>query len=206
MTIRATHLRTRIASGLVAAPLLAALLVPRAASAEPVTFDLDPTHTTIAFFVDHIGYARTLGWFTEVSGSFVYNAKEQTVSDIRVEVNPASVFTNDERRDEHVRNSDFLDVENHATVVFTADGGEVTGETTGMIPGELTLLGETRPIEVKVTLNKDAPYPFGHEKRTVGVSAEAVVTRSEFGMDYALGGIVGDDVTVIIELEAIARD
>lgn len=197
-----TRLTARLAAAALALPLLAAA----PAKAEPVTFDLDPTHTTVAFLVDHIGYARTLGWFTEVTGSFVYNAKEQTVSEIRVEVNPASVFTNDERRDEHVRNPDFLDVANHPTVVFTADGGEVTGETTGMIPGELTLLGETKPIQVKVTLNKDAPYPFGHKKRTVGVSAEAVVTRSEFGMDYALGGIVGDDVTVLIELEAIARD
>ncbi|MEL6767747.1 MAG: YceI family protein [Pseudomonadota bacterium] len=202
MTAR-THLSARTC---LAAALALPLLAAAPAKAEPVTFDLDPTHTTVAFWVDHIGYARTLGWFTEVTGSFVYNAKEQTVSEIRVEVNPASVFTNDERRDEHVRNPDFLDVSNHPSVVFTADGGEVTGETTGMIPGELTLLGETKPVEVKVTLNKDAPYPFGHKKRTVGVSAEAVVTRSEFGMDYALGGIVGDEVTVLIELEAIARD
>ncbi|MEO0821715.1 MAG: YceI family protein [Pseudomonadota bacterium] len=190
-----------------AALLTAALLAaPLAAKAEPVTFELDPTHTTVAFWVDHIGYARTLGWFTEVTGSFVYNAKEKTVSDIRVEVNPASVFTNDKRRDDHVRNKDFLNVTEHPAVVFVADGGEVTGETTGMIPGELTLLGQTKPVEVTVTLNKDEPYPFGHKKRTIGVSAEATIMRSEYGMTYALGGIVGDEVTVVIELEAIAQD
>lgn len=190
------------------APFLALALIasPLAAKAEPVTFDLDPTHTTVAFFVDHIGYARTLGWFTEVTGSFVYNAKEQTVSDITVEVTASSIFTNDERRDEHVRNADFLDAGNHPAIVFKADGGEVTGTDTGVIRGELTLLGETKPVEVTVKLNKDEPYPFGHQKRTVGVSAEATVVRSEYGMDYALGGIVGDEVAVLIELEAIARE
>ncbi|MEL6265217.1 MAG: YceI family protein [Pseudomonadota bacterium] len=199
MTLRATT-----TAALVALPLVFA--APGAATAEPVRFEIDPTHTTVAFLVEHIGYARTLGWFTEVSGSFVYNATEKTVTDIRIEVNPASVFTNDERRDAHVRNPDFLDVEAHPSILFTAEGAEVTGETTGMVTGDLTLLGETRPVAVEVTLNKDAPYPFGHKKRTVGVSAEAVVTRSEFGMEYALGGIVGDEVTVIIEVEAIAQD
>ncbi|MEM8755216.1 MAG: YceI family protein, partial [Pseudomonadota bacterium] len=179
-----------IAAALAAAPL--------AAEAEPTTFDLDPAHTTVAFLVDHIGYARTLGWFTELSGSFTYDADAQTVSDVRVVVNPASIFTNDERRDEHVRNADFLDVENHPEIVFVAGGGEVTGENAGVVPGELTVLGVTQPVEVAVTLNKDEAYPFGHQKRTVGISAEAKILRSEFGMDYALGGIVGDEVTVII--------
>lgn len=189
------------------ASLVAALLAaPVPSVAEPVAFDLDPAHTTVAFLVDHIGYARTLGWFTEVSGSFVYNATERTVTDIRIEVVPASVFTNDERRDEHVRNADFLDVDSHPAIVFTAEGGEVTGENTGIVRGELTLLGETRPVEVAVTLNKDAPYPFGHEKRTLGISAEATVVRSEYGMTYALGGLVGDEVDVLIEMEAIAQE
>ena len=194
--------------GPIRASLFAAALVvaPSSAIAAPQTFDLDPAHTTIAFWVDHIGYARTLGWFTEVSGSFVYDSEAQTVSDIVITVNPASVFSNDEARDGHVRNADFLDVEQFPEIVFTADGGEATGENTGVIPGELTLLGETRPLEVSVTLNKDALYPFGHQKRTLGLSAEATVMRSEYGMDYALGGLVGDEVTVLIEVEAIQRD
>ena len=194
--------------GSIRASLFAAALVvaPSLAIAAPQTFDLDPAHTTIAFWVDHIGYARTLGWFTEVSGSFVYDSEAQTVSDIVITVNPASVFSNDEARDGHVRNADFLDVEQFPEIVFTADGGKATGENTGVIPGELTLLGETRPLEVSVTLNKDAPYPFGHQKRTLGLSAEATIMRSEYGMDYALGGLVGDEVTVLIEVEAIARD
>ena len=194
---------------LFALPLSAALFaVPVAApaAAEPVTFDLDPTHTTVAFWVDHIGYARTLGWFTEVSGSFVYDAETQELSDVRVVIDTASIFSNDNRRDDHVRNADFLDVGSHPEMVFTADGGEPTGDTTGIVRGDLTLLGETRPVELTLTLNKDAAYPFGHGKRTLGVSAEATVIRSEFGMDYALGGIVGDEVQVMIEFEAIARD
>lgn len=182
-----------------------AVVVP-AANAEPVTFDLDPAHTTVVFWVDHIGYARTLGWFTDVSGSFVYDSEAQTVSDISVVIDPASVFTNDDARDGHVRNQDFLHVSEHPEIVFSAEGGEVKSKTEGVIPGALTLLGQTKPIDVAVTLNKDGVYPFGHQKRTVGVSAKASLLRSEFGMDYALGGIVGDEVTIEIEVEGIARN
>lgn len=177
------------------------------AHAEPQKFELDPAHTTVAFLVMHVGYAKTLGVFREVSGSFVYDAEAQTLSDLEVTVNPASVWTNNDRRDEHVRDDDFLDVEDHAKITFTATDAEVTGERSGTVTGDLTVLGTTRPVTLEVTLNKDAVYPFGHEKRTVGVSARGSVMRSDFGMDYAVAnGLVGDEVELIVEMEAIAAD
>lgn len=202
MLVRARLFALPLSAALLAAPVAA----PLPAAAEPVIFDLDPSHTTVAFWVDHIGYARTLGWFTEVSGSFVYDSETQELSDVRVVIGTASIFSNDDRRDDHVRNADFLDVESHPEMVFVADSGEPTSDTTGVVRGDLTLLGETRPVELTLTLNKDAAYPFGHGKRALGISAETTIVRSEFGMNYALGGIVGDEVQVMLEFEAIARD
>ena len=181
-------------------------LAPALSKAEPVVFELDPTHATIAFWVDHIGYAKTLGMFTEMSGSFTYDSEAQTVSDVEIRVAAASVFSNDQRRDDHVRNADFLNAETFPEIIFTATSGEPTGDNTGIIRGELTLLGQTRPLELAVTLNKDEAYPFGHKKRTLGLSAETTIMRSEYGMSYALGGLVGDEVDVQIEVEAIAQD
>ncbi|MEM7505682.1 MAG: YceI family protein, partial [Pseudomonadota bacterium] len=89
---------------------------------------------------------------------------------------------------------------------FTANGGEVTGEGTGTVTGDLTLLGVTKPVTLDVTLNKTGPYPFGHKKKTMGISARGMVKRSDFGMTYALGGIVGDEVEIVIEMEAILAE
>ena len=178
--------------------------VAGAAAASPQSYRIDPEHTSIAFKVRHIGYADIIGFFREIEGSFVYDAEAQELGAVDVSIPAASVWTNNERRDEHVRNDDFLDVDAHPTISFTATGGEVTGENAGTVTGDLTILGQTRPITLDVTLNKQAPYPFGHEKETLGISVRGKVVRSEYGMDYAVAnGLVGDEVELLIEFEAI---
>ncbi|MEL6476734.1 MAG: YceI family protein [Pseudomonadota bacterium] len=181
-------------------------LVAGAALAAPAKYEIDPSHTTLGFWVSHIGYAKTWGQFTEVSGSFVYDDETQTLTDLSVTVPTASVNTHHEARDGHVKNADFLDVGAHPQMTFTATGGEVTGDNTGKVTGDLTLLGITKPVTLDVTLNKVGPYPFGHKKETMGISARGTVKRSEFGMTYALGGIVGDEVEIVVEMEAIKAE
>ena len=81
---------------------------------------------------------------------------------------------------------------------------EKTGDNTGIVTGDLTLLGQTRPVDVNVTLNKAAEYPIGHEDHTLGISAEAVIKRSDWGMTYGLeNGLVGDEVRLRFGFEAI---
>jgi polyisoprenoid-binding protein YceI len=184
----------------------AAVLMTAPAHAAPRTYQIDPAHVTIAFLVDHIGYAKTLGKFLKTEGSFVYNEETRELGEVMVTVDATSVFSNDEARDNHVRNKDFLDSKAHPEITFTATGGEATGETTGTVTGDLTIRGVTRPVTLDVTLNKAGPYPFGHKKQTLGISARATIKRSEWGMTYALGGLVGDEVDLIIEVEAIQQD
>ncbi|WP_179380782.1 YceI family protein [Jannaschia marina] len=184
--------------------LVPLLCAAPAALAEPARYELDPAHTTIAFLVDHIGYAKTLGLFAETSGSFTYDMETQELSDVQVSVVTASVETLNDARDEHVRNADFLNVEAHPEMVFAAEGGTPTGETTGTVEGALTLLGETHPLTLEVTLNKAEAYPFGHQRFTLGLTARGSLMRSDWGMDYGVAnGLVGDEVTLIIETEAM---
>lgn len=187
------------------AALLAMALVP-AAHAAPRTYDIDPDHAAIAFKVDHIGYAKTLAQFLTTEGHFVFDEETRTLGAVTVDVDANSVFSNHKRRDEHIRNKDFLDAGKHPLITFRANGGEATGETTGKVTGDLTIRGVTRPVTLDVVLNKAGPYPFGHKKHTLGISARAIIKRSEWGMTYALGGIVGDEVELIMEIEAIQRD
>lgn len=81
---------------------------------------------------------------------------------------------------------------------------EETGDNTGTVTGDLTLLGQTRPVDIDVTLNKAAEYPFGNEEYTLGISAETVIKRSDWGMTYGVdNGMVGDEVTLRFGFEAI---
>ena len=191
-------------SVLAAAALL--LGVASHAAAEPARYELDPAHTTVAFLVEHIGFAKTLGQFLMVSGSYTFDAETAELSDVRVVVDTASVDTHHEARDQHVRSGDFLDAEEHPTMTFTADGARQTGERTFVVTGELTLLGTTRPLTLEATVNKRAPYPIGDRAEVMGVSARGALKRSEFGMTYGVAdNLVGDDVEIVIEFEARRR-
>jgi len=177
------------------------------AHAEMATYELDPTHTTIYFTVDHIGYAKTLGLFTTVSGSFDYDAETQELGDVSVSIDAASVESFNQARDAHVRKADFLDVENHPTITFTASGGTPESDTNGQVTGDLTILGQSLPVTLDVTLNKAAPYPFGHKREVLGLSMSTSIERSDFGMNYGVdNGLVGDTIAIQIETEAMKME
>ena len=185
------------------AALAAALVHAAPAVAAPERYRLDPEHLSIGFLVGHIGYADVLGKFLRAEGDFVLDEEARTVSDIKVTIDAASVFSNHEARDDHVRKADFLDVARFPTITFVSTGATATGPDTGTIDGDLTIRGVTRPVTLDVTLNKTGPYPFG-DNYVAGVSARTTIRRSDFGMTYAVeNGWVGDEVQVIIELEAI---
>ncbi|MDX1633089.1 MAG: YceI family protein [Marinobacter sp.] len=182
--------------------LLLALALP--AQAEVRKYTIDPDHFSLMFEVNHLGYASVIGLFLESEGSFEYDAEAGTVPSGKVTVQSDSVFTNHEKRDEHLRKSDFLHTSEYETVVFEVTGFEKTGDNTGKLTGDLTLLGKTRPVTLDVTLNKAAEYPITHEEYTLGLSAETIIKRSEWGMTYALDPLlVGDEVRLRFEFEAI---
>ena len=170
---------------LVGAPLLALLAQP--AVAEPHRYELDPARTTVAFMVGHVGYADTLGIFGGVEGGFTYDMDTRTLSSLEVRVGTDSVDTFHDARDDHVRSADFLDVGAHPAMTFAAAGGEPSPATAGTVAGELTLLGQTRPPTLDVTLDEAEPYPFGHGRFTLGITAHGTVERSAFGMEYGVG-------------------
>ena len=183
---------------------LVAVALTAPALAEPHRYELDPEHTTVAFLIDHVGYAAVLGVFGEVEGGFVYDLDTQALSDLEVRVGTASLDTFHEARDAHVRGGDFLDTEAHPVMTFTAGGGTPSGEDAGTVTGDLTLLGETRPLTLDVTLNKAGEYPFGHGRFVLGITARGALDRSAFGMTYGVAdGLVGDEVRLIIETEAM---
>lgn len=201
---------TRASLAAAAALALGLALLPAApAAAQPARYELDPDHLTVAFLVDHIGYAKTLGMFRTARGSYSFDESAARLSAVRIEVDTRSVFTNQRQRDEHLKGPDFLNSSEFPTLVFTADTARRTGERTFEIAGQLQLLGKTQPLTLQATWNKSAESPIGPVGRrpyVMGVSARGSFKRSAFGMNYAVAnGWVGDEVALIIEFEAIRK-
>ena len=189
--------------------MLAASSLPSLAA--PREYKIDPEHASIGFLVSHIGYQNVLGMFREVAGSFRFDEETKAISDVTMTIKTASVFTNHEKRDEHLRKEEFLWTEKYPEMTFTMTSAQKTGERTGKLTGNLTLRGVTKPITLDVTLNKVGEYPFGgglfsKPNYVAGMSARGSFKRSEWGVMYGTdNGWVGDEVQLIIELEGIRQ-
>jgi polyisoprenoid-binding protein YceI len=188
--------------------LAASVFLASPAQAEPADWEIDSEHFSIAFAVAHIGYQQQLGMFLEAQGSFRYDPETGELFSGRVEVQADSVFSNHNARDDHLRGRDFLNARRNPAIVFAATEfvpSEGNADQ-GVLRGDLTLLGQTHPVELDVTINKRADYPFGHRRETLGISAETTILRSRWGMDYGVAdGLVGDEVALKFELEGIRQ-
>ncbi len=189
--------------------LCAHLLLPGAAQAQAAKYELDPDHTTVAFLVDHIGYAKILGMFRSVRGSYSFDEATATLTNVRIEVETGSVFSNQRKRDDHLKGPDFLNSSQFPRMVFTASSAKRTSDRQFEITGQLELLGKSQPLTLQATWNKSAESPLGGPLRkpyVMGVSARGSFKRSAYGMNYAVAnGWVGDEVPLIIEFEAVRQ-
>ncbi|PZO20808.1 MAG: hypothetical protein DCF26_02385 [Burkholderiales bacterium] len=187
----------------------AQLLMSAPAQAQAARYELDPEHTTVAFLVDHIGYAKVLGLFRSARGSYRFDEATATLSELRIEVETASVFSNQAKRDNHLKGPDFLNSGEFPKMVFTATTAKRTGDKTFDISGQLELLGKTQPLTLQATWNKSAESPLGGplgKPYVMGVSARGSFKRSAHGMTYAVAnGWVGDEIPLIIEFEAVRK-
>ena len=98
---------------------LALSVLPLHGFAEPASFVIDPAHVTVGFRVDHLGFANVVGFFREIEGSYVFDVATGELSDVDVRVSTASVLSNDDDRDDHVRSRDFLDSRRYPEMHFS---------------------------------------------------------------------------------------
>jgi len=186
---------------------LTSLALLRPAAAEPRSYRLDHEHMSIAFLVKHLTFARVHGFFHEAEGSIVFDEEGRELFSVDVSVATASVDTRHNARDDHLRSGDFLDSDNYPEMIFKMTGAQKTDERTGTITGNLTLVGETRPMILDVTWIDAGYYPFGDRHYAIGISARGSILRSEWGMTYGIAyGLVGDEIEIMIEAELIRED
>lgn len=176
-----------------------------AAIAEPVAFEFDHTHTEIRATWNHQGYSHPSLVLTDFDGTLELDLEEPTNSQVDITFNLVDGIWAGARNDrflEHLLSPDLFNVAEHPTARFVATGFSTEDGQTGTMTGELSLLDETREVSLWVELLKVGEDREGRTK--LGLTANTTITRSEWGMDYAVPA-VSDWIGITINAELVAR-
>lgn len=198
-------LKKRGQSWLVLSLLGAMVLFPLVVYAEPARWNLDPEHSTIEFRVTHMVVSKTAGRFTDYAGFIDMDAEAGAVTAVAATIKAGSVNTNHEKRDTHIQNADFLDVEHYPTMTFKMKSYKKAAESFTMV-GDFTLRGVTKEVTLTGHYNGATKDPWGNTR--AGFSAEGKLNRKDFGMVWnktldSGGLVVGDEVQIRLDIECI---
>ena len=172
---------------------------------EAGTYAIDGSHSEIGFMVKHMMVSKVRGRFTDFDGTVVI-ADDPLQSSVEVNVRLDSVDTRDEKRDDHLRGSDFFNTEANKFMTYRSTGVRHVSGSSYVVEGELSLNGVTRELELQVDFEGAAKDPWGGTR--VGFSARGELNRDDFGVTYnaalETGGVlIGKKVTLELEVEAV---
>lgn len=169
------------------------------------TYSIDKAHSELTFQVRHL-LTKVRGRFSDFSGTIEYDVENPERSQVNVEVQAASIDTNERDRDVHLRSADFFDVEKTPALTFRSTGIQRTSDGTFAVTGDLTIHGVTRSVSFDAFLLGKAKDPWGNER--IAFEAETTINRKDFGLTWnaALetgGFLVGDEVTISVSVQAV---
>lgn len=185
---------------------IAALLLPSLATAETHTFQVDPVHSQVGFKVRHL-VAKTAGRFNDFSASVsVDPANVAGTLSLKATVQVASINTENEDRDKHLRSADFFNAEEFPTLTFVSKSVKDKGDNMYAVTGDITIRGVTKPVTLDVEFLGTETNPFT-KTPTTGLDITGSVNRQDFGMKWnktldSGGLILGDTVQLDIHVEA----
>ena len=168
-------------------------------SVPPGRYQLDPHHWNVSFDVDHFHYSRFVIRFDKTTAQLDWNADGMSGSSVRATIDASSVNTNVALLDRLVKGPDMFDVERYPSIVFVSTAFQRTGDDKGVLTGDLTIRGTTKPVTLNVTFNGHAVNPLTKQE-TLGFSADGHFSRAQFGLTTWYPA-VGDDVHVAIQAE-----
>lgn len=174
----------------------------------PVEYEIDPAHSRVGFKVRHLGISSVHGHFNRFAGRFAFDPADAAASWAEITIEAASIDTDNERRDNHLRSADFLEAERHPEITFTSrrvePAGGATGEGRWRIEGDLTIRGVTLPVVLDAALQGQTT---AGGRPVVAWTAETAIDRTDYGLTWnraieSGGFLVGDEVQILLEIEA----
>ncbi|TVR96606.1 MAG: YceI family protein [Wenzhouxiangellaceae bacterium] len=170
---------------------------------EHYLIDTRGAHAFIQFRISHLGFSWLYGRFNEFEGQFSFDPSDPSNSSVEVTVQTASIDSNHERRDNHLRNEDFLTVEAFPEAHFRSTSfRHIEGDRFHMT-GDFTLLGHTRSLDIEVEHVGAGVDPWGGYRR--GFTGRTSFALADFGIDYDLGP-EAEIIEIILDVEGIRQD
>jgi polyisoprenoid-binding protein YceI len=171
----------------------------------PGPWTIDPVHSTVIVTARHLGIASIKARFAEVSGRLNI-AESLDKSTGFAEIKAANIDTGNRMRDDNLRSAEFLDVEKYPVISFSGSGFRRSGGDKLVMPGELTLHGQVRPLELDVTYGGYGPDPWGGVR--AAFHAEVQLHRNDFAINYnamVRAGIaaIGTAVNIDLDIELV---
>lgn len=188
-----------------AAPAPRAALPAAEAAAAPVRWQIDASHSELTFRVRHL-VSRVNGSFNTWSGTIMADPASLAGGSVSVDIQTASIDTNNERRDTHLRSADFFDAPTHPAITFRSTRVVANGRDL-QVHGNLTIRGVTKPVVLAGRM-LDVGGTAG--RRRIGFEAQTEINRMDYGVSWnrgAEGGgvVLGDEVTISIAIEAVEQ-
>ena len=180
------------------------LVLPRAARAEVETYAIANDHSFANWKIRHVA-ARVSGTFSDVSGTVVIDRQNLAASRVDATINVFSLNSSHRERDSHLLTSEFFDALKFKTIRFVSTAVKPTEPDRGILVGDLTIHGVTRPVELSFRILGFGPDPWGGYR--AGFEATTVLKRSDYGIAWGLdmpgGGPVGDEVEITLLIEGV---
>ncbi|MCA9548268.1 MAG: YceI family protein [Myxococcales bacterium] len=171
-----------------------------AGAAQAADYDVDGAHAFAVFKVMHLGVAPSYGQFVKVGGSLQVDGEE--LKALAIEIDTASIFSANKKRDDHLKGPDFFDVKQFPKATFKATKIEKAGDKAFKVTGDMTIKGKTQSITLDATMTGAGTDPWGNER--VGFEANFKIDRMAFGVDYMPDGL-GKQVDFMVALEGIKK-
>lgn len=169
------------------------------------TYEIDQSHSMVEFVTRHLMVTKVRGHFSSFSGTITV-ADPPGQSSVEVTIDAASVETRDPKRDEHLKGPDFFDVDNNPAITFRSTAVEVTGDNRFRVTGDLTILGQSRPVTLDATFDGSFSDPWGGSR--IAFEARTEVDREAWGLSWNValetgGVLVAKKAQLELTVEAV---
>jgi len=174
-----------------------------ASAALPTQWQLDNSHTRVGFSVDHMGFSTVMGHFSDVDGTVKFDLKNPNQTQLNFVIDTDSIDTAWAARDKHLKTEEFFNVKKYPTMSFKSTQVNFVNPQQAKVTGDFTLLGQTKPLTLNLTLNKIDNSPLTKEP-VVGFRATGTIDRAAYGMTAYSAGIT-TNVPIQIDGELVEK-
>ena len=163
-------------------------------------FTVDPSHAEIGFSVKHLMVSNVKGAFNTFEGTLDYDSANKELISVQGSISTASIDTNNEKRDEHLKADDYFNIENFPKMEFQSTSIKKQGDGSFEVTGNLKVLGVSHEIVLPATINGPVDDPWGNQR--IGIESAAQLNRRDLGITSSPAAMIGDEVKISINAEA----